>query len=1039
MRAKWVVLLLVFFVCARGLAGPRDGPVGEWTFDEGKGSVARDTSGKNNHGSIRGARFVKAGKGYALKFDGVDDYVICKDTPSLGITGPLTYMAWVRPEGLPNADAGIVGKGTHIVGLTIYKTSAGYLYITSGGNYATTPLKVGQWQLMTGTFDGKTIKLYINGFLKSSNKSQYKKVKRGKNLLIGSFSTGPDQPHFKGLIDQVRVYNRALSLAEIQSLYKAEAGDHGVDTSGFDKMVVTVFPYFEKGMVVVDVDCRSFIPLPQGVGLRVELFGADGKAPAVAKQKVAKLPDTGLVRDITLGATSFKPGDYDLRVVMEDVEGMRSSQTVPIRYSKEAPKVPNPTKRTVAPLPPRVVPPKYQVRIAKGGGFKVLFHGAIYNVESSYSYPNGGYNRLMAKPHSTGEKGWKVEVLPVKEAGVYPLEAGGKYYAIRRQIITEPSRILVKDTITNKTDDVLGIILSNHINVKRKKDVKSRILGNPSVFLCGKKVGIGLLALDDVYQLQRKCFLSNGLGGIRSDTFGLAAGASYTVEWAIYPTATPEYYDFVNQVRWDEGLNRRVEGSFSFMARRKPPSKATVDVKNLKYVSIGCLGHPLDDPSVSLEGIEFMEYPKECAALKKTFDETRRLYPDMKVMFHVAHGLYVTNTPKELFGDSLVIRADGKPIDYGNRRDAYYKKYFSEQRVKEGYLWYIFYPTMDNSFGKAMLKAVDYMMDEIGATGMFGDGYISGYAQVAGNSGGYTHDRWDGHSVIIDAKTKTVKKKVGKVTLLALPVLKAVARKIQAKGGVLVTNGAPGPRSLWRANIINTGESGGGEGSMGGLHIGGRTVSCLGRHSGFIKIERDIYRDVLNKLDWGGLYFFYGDRGLLKHKTIIDQMYPISVKSIHAGTIRGEERIITRHSGIYGWHGDRSLHVVYRYDGRGWPATHEFLTTVDRIGVRTDVKLGRNESAVVKKIPVQLDAKQPVNLMVRQYDTKGIRILLNCKGPVEFRINTGDFIIKPGAGYRVTTDATPPGRAVTATQDGLVTIPLKLDGPTTFRITPDND
>ena len=1065
MRKNMMAVFLMFACSVPAWAQVEKGLVAHWDFDQGKGTIARDASGNKNHAYIRGARFVRAGKGYALKFDGVDDFAICKDTPSLGITGPITLMAWVHPDALPRADAGIVGKGTHVVGLTLYKTGACYLYIASGGNYATSTLGIGRWQHLVGTFDGTTIKLYINGFLKSSKKSQFGKPKRGKNLTIGCFAPEPKTTppgskslvHFKGMIDQVRVYDRAVSVLEIQSHYKKEAGDHGIDTSGFDKMVVTAYPYFEKGVVVVDVDCRSFLALPTDVRLRIELAKAGGNGPAIATQKVEKLPDSGLVRDIMLKAPAITPGDYEVRVVMEDAKGMRSSEKVPIRYSKEDPKVPAPGKHTVAALPPEVVPPKYQVQLTRGGGFKVSFNGQTFGVESSYSYPHGGENRLttLNTSYRGGEKGWKAKILPVKETGVYPLEAGGKYYSIYRKIITEPSRILVKDTITNKTKDVVGILLSNHINVKRKKDIKSRIMGNPSVFLYGQKLGIGLLALDDVYQVQRKVFFSNGLGGIRSDTFGLAAGASYTVEWAVYPTATPEYYDFVNQVRQDEGLNRRVEGSFSFMSRRDPPPAETVKVKNLKYVSIGCLGHPPDDPSVSLEGIEFVEYPKECAALKKTFAEIKHRYPGMKAMFHVAHGLYVTNKPQELFGDSLVIRADGKMIDYGNRRDAYYKKYFSEQRVEEGYRWYIFYPTMDNSFGKAMLKAVDYMMDEIGATGMFGDGYISGYAQVGGNSGGYTYDRWDGHSVQIDPKTKTVTRKMGKVMLLALPVLKAVADKIEAKGGVLVTNGQPGPRSLWRANIINTGESGGGEGSMGGLHIGGRTVSCLGRHSGFIKIERDIYRDVLNKLDWGGLYFFYGDKGLLKHETIIQQMYPITVRSIHAGTIRGEERIITRHSGIYGWpatpparpkaveragrragrtadkHGDKNLHFAYRYDGRGWPVSHEFITTVDADSVRTELKLKRTESAVVKKIPIRLRAQNSVNLIVRQYDENAITMVLNGSGSMIIVVADGEFQVAPGATYRVKTDKET--RAITE-RAGALQFSLQPEGQVNLRI-----
>ena len=153
---------------------------------------------------------------------------------------------------------------------------------------------------------------------------------------------------------------------------------------------------------------------------------------------------------------------------------------------------------------------------------------------------------------------------------------------------------------------------------------------------------------------------------------------------------------------------------------------------------------------------------------------------------------------------------------------------------------------------------------------------------------------------------------------------------------------------------------------MGYLHIGGRTVSCLGRHTGFIKIERDIYRDVLNKLDWGGLYFFYGDKGLLKHETIIQQMYPITVTELHTGYVKGRERLITTRSGVYGWSDNADLHFAYRYDARGRPVRHAFLTTLDTEGARTQIALQEKETAVLKRIPLRIrrtiPAQHPVGV-----------------------------------------------------------------------------
>lgn len=1028
-------MLLALFVglcllCAASMSHAEEGLVAHWDFDEGQGDVLRDRSGNDNHGRLHGAEWVRCGQGWALRFDGVDDYVLCEDTPSLGITGPCTILAWVRPEALPPADAGIVGKHTETLGLTFYKDGSCYWYVSSGGNHINAPVKLDEWQHVAGVFDGTRMSLYVNGFPKASKESQYKEVKRGKNMQMGCFSPNPAQvspatkslAHFTGMIDQVRVYSRALTTFEIQTHYKKEAGDHGLDTSGFDKMAVTAYPYFEQGLVVVDVDCRGFLGLPPGTWLNAEISSAKGEAPPIAAHKVEKIPDSGLVREVALKG-AFEPGEHWIRVLMADAEGVRAAETVALRYSKAEPEVSAPATRTVMPLPPPVVSPRYEVKLGQGGGFQVLFGRAAYDVESSYSYPNGGENRLTVAAFDQGEKEWKVQTVPTGEAGVHRVFAEGRYYSVVRKIILQPSRVLVNDTITNKTNDVLGILLSNHC---RAKDAKARRMGSPTVFLHEKERGIGLVALDDVYQVQQKSFFDQGRAGLRSDHFGLDAGASHTLEWAVYPTASADYYDFINQVRKDEGLCRRIEGAFCFIGRDDPPSEERVRLWNLRYVSVGCLGKPLDDPELSLEGIEFTEYPKECAALKRTFAETYRRFPGMKTMFHIAHGLYATNRPEQLFPDSRVIKADGRQQDYGGQNLDYYRKYFSERRVQEGYRWHIFYPTLDNSFGKAMLKATDHMLDEIGVTGVWADGFFCGYA----GAGWLTYDRWDGHTVLIDPNTKTVTRKVGHVTLLALPVLKAVAEKIAARGGVVITNDFwGGPRSLWLPNFINCCESGGGEATIGALHLG-PSVTCLGHNLDPSNPERGTYEDILRKLDWGGLYFFYGSAAL-NHDSVIQQMFPITVTAIRSGIIRGEDRIVTRHSGIYGWHGDRDLHFVHRYDGRGWPAPHALLTTVDSAGVRTEVHLGPSESAVVKKVPLRLEAEGPVNLIVRQLDAKGVRVLLNGKGPTALRVGSGDFVVKPGRAYQVTTDRT---QAVTASADGVLTVSLALDGPAAVQI-----
>jgi hypothetical protein len=195
---------------------------------------------------------------------------------------------------------------------------------------------------------------------------------------------------------------------------------------------------------------------------------------------------------------------------------------------------------------------------------------------------------------------------------------------------------------------------------------------------------------------------------------------------------------------------------------------------------------------------------------------------------------------------------------------------------------------MENSFGKAMLNAIDFMLEEIGTSGMYADGFVSGYAR------GYTYNAWDGHSGQIDPKTRAVQRKMANVTLMALPVLKAVCRKVAAKGGVVITNGQAGPRSLWKEHYFTTCETSGGDQlPISRLHVG-PTVTAFGDPQR-IKTRRDPYRDILAKLNGGALYFYYDDKDYaVEERMLARHMYPFTLEELHAGWTKGKERIITR-------------------------------------------------------------------------------------------------------------------------------------------------
>ena len=198
------------------------------------------------------------------------------------------------------------------------------------------------------------------------------------------------------------------------------------------------------------------------------------------------------------------------------------------------------------------------------------------------------------------------------------------------------------------------------------------------------------------------------------------------------------------------------------------------------------------------------------------------------------------------------------------------------------------------------------------------------------------------------------------------------------------------------------------------------------------------------------LFLYFNERINLEYPSLAARQFPMTFEEVRSGLVRGKERIVTMNSGVYGWPatrtagkpGDRSLHAVYKFDDRGAPVSHDYITTVDNASVRTELNFGKNESAVIEPIPVTLEASAPVNARVLHYDDTSLKILLNGQGEATLNMFVGTFYpdkrdkvftdggVNPadigfGAPYSVTIG----GASTTIKEiDGLLSVPLKLDG-----------
>jgi hypothetical protein len=189
---------------------------------------ANDIVGGNNGTLTNGATLAAGAVGGAFSFDGVDDYVAAPSIAPLITANQITIDAWVKPSAYNNP----AWCCAHIIGLDSagWMTHIGmdptnpYLW-TNNGIYVRDPdpLIIGAWQHIAATYDGTTAKFYRNGVLKSSQNIAVT-LPIGDATMIGASKT-VQLRQFAGLIDEVEVFNRALSASEIQAIYNA--GDKG--------------------------------------------------------------------------------------------------------------------------------------------------------------------------------------------------------------------------------------------------------------------------------------------------------------------------------------------------------------------------------------------------------------------------------------------------------------------------------------------------------------------------------------------------------------------------------------------------------------------------------------------------------------------------------------------------------------------------------------------------------------------------------------------------------------------------------------------
>jgi hypothetical protein len=227
------------------------GLVGYWKFNEGSGSNVTDSSGNGNTGTLNtNVTWTSAGKfGNAVSFNRSVNYVSVVNNPSLNPSNGITVMAWVYPV---QAVAGqnIVEKGANSQYRLRYDPNNFWFVYSNGSSYeiisSNTNLPLSTWSHVAVTFDGsgKISKIYYNGNLVNSLNSNFTSLGTTTDqLTMGGESFNE---YFNGTIDEVRIWNRALTAEEIKADFDPKQSDYQVVLQ-YDKIYLQGTDRFGKG------------------------------------------------------------------------------------------------------------------------------------------------------------------------------------------------------------------------------------------------------------------------------------------------------------------------------------------------------------------------------------------------------------------------------------------------------------------------------------------------------------------------------------------------------------------------------------------------------------------------------------------------------------------------------------------------------------------------------------------------------------------------------------------------------------------------
>ncbi len=749
-------------------------------------------------------------------------------------------------------------------------------------------------------------------------------------------------------------------------------------------------------------------------------------------------------------------------------------------------------------ITPKNVVPEFSLIVNKDsvpGQLSIKVGTSQFPINSFFSFQDsvsGGWNSLPK--NTSSQAGWSVRVEEVTPSIKYVIYGESNEYKITRTVEKLQGKVKVSDNIINKLDSDLALMtknylqfsgqtinqenlylagiklstsncqpsvlhsceanfldpltpaetLSNKYSISKIDREASAINGNRTLFYTDGVNGLGLFAEDNATRVHAKLWVEqiSKQGGIVDTNFMLSPKGQYTKVWFIYPTNSSDYFDFINPLRNDLGVNFTIQGStlvgntyIDSLTTMATNTDATVSASLSKGIFAQKKGVYIDffhqnlsqyfartgtkypilfmplqevaDPNPDYGfpmafGTSFVKDSgqKETARLQTILSQIHQGAPDTKVLMYFNRWLSAEDyrhslcADRPIYTDSRVLNSRGNQFSQAG----YYSHYptieqpdGNSKSITFNICYY--YGQQGNSYYSSNKQVVEKAVNTVGFDGIFFDEFDN-------KTMGTTYNAQDGVTADINPKTFKIDRKKANLTLLTLSAQIEMVDYLQSRGKEIVAGFPPLTKELTAKHFPRFVEA-------RADSLDGKEVALSHLYTpilyAFPKLNDEITSRLRQSLQYGSLlYHSYISYDF--DNNISQKIYPITPLELHKGYIIGKEKIITTVSGNYGYK-DFSGLQVYIYDNNGALVSSKNMTKFDNTNNYNyvSVQLEQAQIAIIERT-------DSTALSGNLYINDGPNSINNRPAQI---VNNNKIILKSSNGYeRVVTTADRGGRDI---------------------------